>query len=374
MPNHSQTTFGATATQKTKPKSRLDNVWAPEKTEYSLTSTKRKSDVLEEGSSYDNISSPAKRPSITSTYAPREHPRELLDSRRANYDPTPSTISSRLGMMGVADRAINRANGRRYSNIPTHRRAGSCVSIAPSVASSYHYNGSDVGSCTSVDWSGNNAPNVYSGSDKPYIHSGRKKHHFKPGDIIRVALHTTNVNANIDMEKDGDRVTRTCLGPVYSKARPMVVLWLHQNHMFVAPMFTNGGTSLGHRSDIHEYVCVKEQGNQEFVNEGVYPELVAVSKTKPMHPKSRVHLAGGCNVRYQEKIEVIGALTDESVTALIKRWQNFAEEAITEGMMTLMMAQGRDSRRASAISVATTKRVGIQPGAVDSAIRIVAGV
>lgn len=159
--------------------------------------------------------------------------------------------------------------------------------------------------------------------------SGLGKQHFKKGEIITIPFHTANMNPNTD--PTDRRLTITCEGPAYSKRRMMVILWLHKQEMFCLPLFSYSGTGLAKKqSTIEEHVAVKNEGDLDFVNQGVYKPIEAICRKKKLTNTTTIHLVCGIKVNYSENICRVGRITETSHQRLVQFWLDLSEGAQNE--------------------------------------------
>lgn len=159
------------------------------------------------------------------------------------------------------------------------------------------------------------------------ICSGYSRYDFQPGDLISIPYHETNTNASL-LPTDPN-LTFTCQGPVYSKRRLAIVLWVHHFHMFCVPMYTHSGQGLKNKKGdlVKEYVCVMNRGpNPGFENDGKYPPIT-VSSRKPMKPESSVHITGGFKVPCNGDVLKVGGLVGDSYVELVELWKGLAQNA-----------------------------------------------
>ena len=125
---------------------------------------------------------------------------------------------------------------------------------------------------------------------------------FKKGDVIAIPYHTSNLNPHVDPVTD-DQWRMTVWGPVYSKRRMVIVLWLYERDMFCLPLYTFNRTGILSRGrDVrHEYVSVKNVG-QPFRHLAGPPPIEIKAKKKDMDPYSTVHITGGLKVGCNDDI------------------------------------------------------------------------
>jgi hypothetical protein len=115
---------------------------------------------------------------------------------------------------------------------------------------------------------------------------------YRLGDVIAGPFHTSNTNPHV--EQNDERLTLTCEGPAYSKRRMMVVLFIHIQDLYCLPLYSFGNRGLREKPEYlkKEYVCMANEGDEGFVNQGVYAP-VEIKARRPVTANTTVHLAGG---------------------------------------------------------------------------------
>ena len=128
---------------------------------------------------------------------------------------------------------------------------------------------------------------------------------FRLGEVIAAPYHTSNTNPNY--KPHDRRITLTVEGPAYSKRRMMVVLFIHMQDLFCLPLYSHENRGLTGKPDHlkKEYVCMFNQGDEDFVNQGVYPPVEIIA-TRPVLKTTSAHLTGGCRVGCNEDITDVG--------------------------------------------------------------------
>ena len=157
----------------------------------------------------------------------------------------------------------------------------------------------------------------------------RTRQNFSRGDIISVPVHKTNRNPNIDLT---DRnLTKTKIGGVYSKRRMVVVLWLTYDSMFCLPLHTFGKTGLQKKPNQmrKEFVCVKNEADGEFHNQGVHPPVEANCR-HPLEEHTVVPLGDHIEVGYRDDIAAVGEMTADGFVRLLALWEHVTAEAKQE--------------------------------------------
>lgn len=158
--------------------------------------------------------------------------------------------------------------------------------------------------------------------------SNYKRQDFALGDIISIPFHSPNQNPNVDVENDVNFV-HTVAGPVYSKRRMVVILYIHTDNMFYLPLYTwnKRGISSRLRKVKGEYVGLKDTTDQNYKNEGDYPPIVATSRKKAWHPATSIHLTGGGTVECTDDITFCGRVDKPSYMRLRKLFKERVEKA-----------------------------------------------
>lgn len=164
--------------------------------------------------------------------------------------------------------------------------------------------------------------------------SGFTKRDFRQGEVIALPFHTANTNPSVN--PNDPRLALTCEGPAYSKRRMMVILWMYQYDMFCVPLYSFEGKGIAKKPDFQkrEYVTMKNVGDKDFVNDGLYPPVEVRNRTKPMDPKTVVHITGGMKVNCSEDITMVGRLEVASYRHLVRLWTQLSQEAQSEGYRT----------------------------------------
>ena len=161
--------------------------------------------------------------------------------------------------------------------------------------------------------------------------SKRTREHFKLGDVIALPFHAPNSNPNVDPNTD-NRWVWTVEGPAYSKRRMMVVMWKHKRDMFCLPLYSFGGRGIKSKEDylLHEYVAVKNVGDNNFVNAGKYAPVEVKCHKKDLTAETTVWITGGMKVACNEDIAYVGRATRKGYAHLLELWQGLNESALQE--------------------------------------------
>lgn len=161
--------------------------------------------------------------------------------------------------------------------------------------------------------------------------SGRSRRDFRLGDVVALPFHTPNTNPHT--RPDDPNLTATIQGPVYSKRRMAVVLWMYQRDMFCLPLYTFEHKGLSNKAQyLHkEYVSLRNKGSKNAVAQGPHKPIEVVCRKKPIDDETVVHIAGGFRVACNEDITFAGRLTQVSHTELCELWQKLSDDAQAEG-------------------------------------------
>jgi hypothetical protein len=124
------------------------------------------------------------------------------------------------------------------------------------------------------------------------------------------------MNPNTDPK--GPRLTITVEGPMYSKRRMAVVLWIHREDMFCVPLYSFEGKVLMKKKGLmkkpeflrREYVSIKNAHDKAFVQQGPNDSVDADLIYKDLHPTSAIHITGGFKVACAENTAIVGRLTE----------------------------------------------------------------
>ena len=156
--------------------------------------------------------------------------------------------------------------------------------------------------------------------------SGKTKRDYKRGDIISLPYHTPNMVVNTD--PNDRRLKLTCEGPVYSKRRMVVILWIHAEDMFCLPLFSHQGTGLRKKPEyrLKEYVCVKNVGDDDFENEGAY-KAVEARCHHDLDRSTTIHITAGLKVDCNENTRHVGRIEKRSYNELVNLWEGLNEQA-----------------------------------------------
>ncbi|GAB1732293.1 hypothetical protein NU195Hw_g111t1 [Hortaea werneckii] len=156
------------------------------------------------------------------------------------------------------------------------------------------------------------------------------KQDFQKGQIIAIPFHTANTNPHVDPVTD-DQLAMTIWGPVYSKRRMVIVMWIHERDMFCLPLYTFSGQGINSRGKdiIHEYVALKNAG-KPHTNFGKYPAIEVVPKYKDLHKDTTIHITGGLRVGCNEDITRVGKLTKQGYFDLLALWKRLSNDAQQE--------------------------------------------
>jgi hypothetical protein len=228
---------------------------------------------------------------------------------------TPSVVAANLGEMSI--------NGDPQSQ-----------DWDPNNAKYYDPSEGPAGSTMTTPWRNNTAANQASSIRsvrEPFVSqyckvSNKTRQDFRLGEIITVPYHTSNTNTNID--PDDDCLTLTVVGPAYSKQRMMVVLFIHIQDLYCLPLYTFGNRGLKGKPDYlkKEYVCMANDGDEGFVNQGVHTPVI-VQAHHEVKPNTTVHLTGGVRIGCNEWVHSVGRLTQDTYYELVGLWSDIVSGA-----------------------------------------------
>lgn len=247
---------------------------------------------------------------------------------------TASRVASRLDAVRVDDRYRPNYSTSRADSRPDE--AGGGDRWRPK-DTTYNPSVGPTRSTMTTAWRNSNAPSR-AGSTRsvraPHItkycrNSNYTRRDFRLGDVIAAPFHTSNTNPNVD--PDDERLTLTCEGPAYSKRRMMIVLFIHIQDLYCLPLYSFSNRGLKEKPDHlkDEYVCMANDGEKGFVNQGNYPP-VKVQARRPLTANTTVHLSGGLRVGCNEDITPVGRLTKQSYFELEELWQKIVDGARKE--------------------------------------------
>jgi hypothetical protein len=130
---------------------------------------------------------------------------------------------------------------------------------------------------------------------------------------------------------DDDCLTLTIVGPAYSKRRMMVVLFIHMQDLYCLPLYSFSNRGLKEKPEHlkKEYVCMANDGDADFVNQGKYPP-VRVQANHPLSENTTVHLTGGVRVGCNEYMGSVGRLTRKAYYELVAIWSQLVNGAKDE--------------------------------------------
>lgn len=150
--------------------------------------------------------------------------------------------------------------------------------------------------------------------------SGRTRFDYRIGDLISAPFHVANTNPKVD--PSDQCLTLTIEGPVYSKRRMLIVLFIHAQDMYCLPLYSFSDRGLEAKPEYvrDEYVCVANEGDRRFVNPGRH-KPVQVAARRAVNASTTLHLAGGIRVGCNEDVFIAGRVTRESYFELKELWE-----------------------------------------------------
>ncbi|CAK1356179.1 unnamed protein product [Cercospora beticola] len=161
------------------------------------------------------------------------------------------------------------------------------------------------------------------------VRTNRSVRSFKIGEVIALPFHVPNLNPNNNITHDRLRVT--CEGPVFSKRRMFVILWINQFDMFCLPLYSFEGQGITKKKgDLQkDYIEVKNVGVKFFEQMGLYRpvEMQTYDPNRPMTDSTTIHLTGGIKVDPQEHISTVGRFTESSHRDLLTLYTDLSKEA-----------------------------------------------
>lgn len=142
---------------------------------------------------------------------------------------------------------------------------------------------------------------------------------FHQGDVIAAPFHVANTNPNAS--PSDPRLVKTVEGFAYSKRRMLVVLFVYSQDMYCLPLYSFGNRGLEAKPEAlrKEYVCTRNEGEEEKENPGVHRAVVIRSR-RPLTESTTIHLTGGIRVGCNEDITSVGRLTKQSYGELVDIW------------------------------------------------------
>ncbi|KAI4218042.1 MAG: hypothetical protein LQ349_008896 [Xanthoria aureola] len=160
---------------------------------------------------------------------------------------------------------------------------------------------------------------------------------FKPGMIIRALVHEQDYQASSSRSNitvaDKYR-SDTKYGPIYTKARKMIVLSLFEDHYTAIPVFTHNGNGLDRKNRPEEFVSIKDHRakyevpplslNGQLVTDTMFPGA------KVFDVKSTAHVTYALSRRYDMPCVKEGHLTKKSSNHLIKLFNAYAPRFLTD--------------------------------------------
>ncbi len=157
---------------------------------------------------------------------------------------------------------------------------------------------------------------------------GRKiaKEIFKPGMIIRAALHEQHLD---DTAGDTDKnKVESRFGAIHTKFRKMIVVGLYQDHYIALPMYTHNGNGLSNKAQPDEFISVKDHRSKvAFANLSKYQALVTETVNEGIelfHPKATLHLTYPVSRKYDLPVVYEGRLDKSSIKNLVGLFNEFA--------------------------------------------------
>ncbi|KAI5356621.1 hypothetical protein Slin14017_G129950 [Septoria linicola] len=122
----------------------------------------------------------------------------------------------------------------------------------------------------------------------------------------------------------GNEVNVTPVGPVFSKKRMFIILWMADEHMFCLPLYSWNRLGIQKKVQfIVDYVCIgnlKYKGRYRMI--GTHDPLWFEHKDPDgeLDNSTTCHIAGAHTVLYDEDIRMVGRLEAGSYTHLLQLW------------------------------------------------------
>ena len=161
------------------------------------------------------------------------------------------------------------------------------------------------------------------------------KDSFKPGMIIRAALHEASSGGMsvITEATDGDKyLTESKFGTIHTKYRKFIVLALFQTHYLAMPIYTHNGQGLEGKQCPEEYVSVQDhRANAPFTPLSIHVPLVTAQLNafvQVYHPKSTLHLTYLVPRRYDIPVVHEGFLNKRSLDSLNKLFHKYVTNTV----------------------------------------------
>lgn len=152
---------------------------------------------------------------------------------------------------------------------------------------------------------------------------------FKPGMIIRAALHEQHLDNRID-QADKNK-TQSIFGAIHTKFRKMIVIGLYQDHYIALPMYTHNGIGLSNKAKPDEFVSVKDhRSNSAFTKLSKHQALVTETMYEGINiidPKTTAHITYPISRKYDLPIVQEGQLEKASIVSLMDLYNRLAPKA-----------------------------------------------
>ena len=156
------------------------------------------------------------------------------------------------------------------------------------------------------------------------------KEYYKPGMIIRAALHEQDLNARNRRSEitEADRFrSETRFGTIFTKYRKMIVVEKYEDHYIALPLYTHNGKGLEWKARPEEYVSIKDHRQKgDFKPLSRHPALVTEAINDGIDPfdaKSTAHLTYTVSRNYNLPVVHEGQLTRNSFKLLIDLFGQF---------------------------------------------------
>jgi hypothetical protein len=157
-----------------------------------------------------------------------------------------------------------------------------------------------------------------------------KRDDFKLGDVIYTPCHVPSTN-DAAMEPD-PAITASMVGPVYSKRRMMVVLFIHRFDLFCLPIYSFSGRGLASKQPEEiraDYVELINGDRANYKKQGPH-DAIRVYAFNPVREPSVVQLTRGHTVEFCEVIQLKGRLNRGGYDRLLRMWDSVITAAKSE--------------------------------------------
>ena len=156
------------------------------------------------------------------------------------------------------------------------------------------------------------------------------KAYYKPGMIIRAALHEQDYNGGNRRSEitQADRFrSETKFGTIFTKYRKMIVVEKYEDHYIALPLYTHNGKGLEWKARPEEFVSIRDHRLEgKFKPLSIHPPLDTETINDgidPFDPKSTAHLTYTVSRNYNLPVVHEGQLARNSFKLLIDLFGQF---------------------------------------------------